>query len=73
MRAYHEIMGQGEIQSTLKHHSYLSLFKYNSIRIRVIIVGLIWSLFSLSYFISANSFVNPDRGIPFNIALAGVV
>lgn len=59
--------------SRLKHHSYMSLFNYNSIRIRVLIVGGIWSVFSLSYFISANSHINPDRSIPFNIALAGVV
>ena len=51
----------------------MSLFNYSSIRIRVIIVGAIWSVFSLSYFISANSHINPDRSIPFNIALAGVV
>ena len=51
----------------------MSLFNYNSIRIRVLIVGAIWSVFSLSYFISANSHINHDRSIPFNIALAGVV
>lgn len=51
----------------------MSLFNYSSIRIRVLIVGGIWSVFSLSYFISAFSHINPDRGIPFNIALAGVV
>lgn len=73
MRAYREIMGEGEVTSRLRHHSYFSLFKYSSIRVRVIIVGLIWSIFSLSYFISARSPINPNRGIPFNIALAGVV
>lgn len=66
-------MGEGEITSRLRHHSYLSLFKYNSIRLRVLIVGSIWSLFSLSYFISASSQINPTRGIPFNIGLAGVI
>lgn len=59
--------------SRLRHHSYMSLFNYSSIRIRVLIVGSIWSIFSLSYFISANSQINPDRSIPFNIAFAGVV
>ena len=39
----------------------------------MIIVGVIWSIFSLSYFISAFSQINPNHGIPFNIALAGVV
>ena len=57
----------------MNHHTYFSLFRYNSIRLRVIIVGTIWSLFSLSYFISASSQINPYRGISFNIALAGVV
>lgn len=73
MSAYRRAMGDGEIMSRLKHHSYMSLFNYSSIRIRVLIVGGIWSIFSLSYFISANSHINPDRSIPFNIALAGVV
>lgn len=73
MQAYKQIVGESEITSRLKHHSYLSLFKYNSIRIRVLIVGAIWSVFSLSYFISANSKINPERSLPFNIALAGVI
>jgi OCT family organic cation transporter-like MFS transporter 4/5 len=73
MNAYRNAMGAGELISRLKHHSYMSLFNYNSIRIRVLIVGGIWSIFSLSYFISANSQINPDRSIIFNIALAGVV
>lgn len=71
--AYKKAMGGGEIVSRLKHHSYMSLFNYSSIRIRVLIVGGIWSIFSLSYFISANSQINFDRSITFNIALAGVV
>lgn len=37
------------------------------------IVGGIWSIVSLSYFMSANSLVNPSRGYVFNIALAGTV
>jgi OCT family organic cation transporter-like MFS transporter 4/5 len=73
MTAYRNAMGGGELKSRLRHHSYLSLFNYNSIRIRIFIVGGIWSVISLSYFISANSQINPDRSIPFNIALAGVV
>jgi OCT family organic cation transporter-like MFS transporter 4/5 len=71
--AYRKAMEGAELQSRLRHHSYMSLFNYNSIRIRVLIVGAIWSVFSLSYFISANSQINPDRSIPFNIAFAGVV
>lgn len=39
----------------------------------MIFVGIIWSVISLSYFISTNNFVNPDRSIGFNIALAGVI
>ena len=66
-------MAGGELSTKLKHHSYASLFKFNSIRIRVIFVGCIWSVISLSYFISTSGFVNPNRGIAFNIALAGVI
>ena len=51
----------------------MSLFNFNSIRIRVFIVGGIWSLLSLSYFISANSMINPKRSLQFNIALAGII
>ena len=73
MQAYREIMGEGEISSRQRHHSYMSLFNFNSIRIRVFIVGGIWSLLSLSYFISANSLINPKRSLQFNIALAGTI
>lgn len=66
-------MAGGDISTTTKHHSYASLFKFNSIRIRVIYVGIIWSIISLSYFMSANTFINPNRGYAFNIALAGVI
>lgn len=55
------------------HHSYASLFKYDSIRIRVIIVSMIWSLISLSYFISAKGHLNPHKSYAFNISLAGFI
>ena len=73
MADYRKAMCGGELLSRLKHHSYMSLFNYSSIRIRVLIVGAIWSVFSLSYFISANSQINSDRSIIFNVELAGVV
>lgn len=63
----------GELSTTQRHHSYASLFKFNSIRIRVIFVGCIWSIISLSYFTSTNSQLNHDKSIVFNIALAGVI
>ena len=66
-------MGGGNIDSRLRHHTYLSLFRYDSVRIRVFIVGAIWSIFSLSYFISANSLINPTRSLSFNIGIAGIV
>lgn len=73
MRAYRDIMGEGEVSSRQRHHSYMSLFNFNSIRIRVFIVGGIWSVLSLSYFISANSMINPKRSLQFNIGLAGTI
>ena len=73
METYREIMKEGEISFRQRHHSYMSLFNFNSIRIRVFIVGGIWSLLSLSYYISANSMINPRRSIQFNIALAGII
>jgi hypothetical protein len=36
-------------------------------------VSIIWSLFSLSYFISAAGQINPSKSYTFNIALAGVI
>jgi len=61
------------ISSRQIHHSYASLLRFNSIRIRVIIVSIIWSIISLSYFISAKSQLNPHKSYTFNIALAGVI
>jgi hypothetical protein len=55
MQGYREVMAGGQFSSRQKHHSYASLLKFSSIRIRVIIVGLIWSIISLSYFMSASS------------------
>lgn len=49
------------------------MFKYDSIRIRVIIVSLIWSLISLSYFISAKGQLNPNKSYAFNVSLAGFI
>jgi OCT family organic cation transporter-like MFS transporter 4/5 len=66
-------MAGGEVSTTQRHHSYASLFKFNSIRIRVIFVGCIWSIISLSYFISTHGQLNDDKSIGFNIALAGVI
>ena len=51
----------------------MSLVTFDSIRVRVFIIAFIWSVISLSYYISANSQINPDMGISFNIALAGAV
>lgn len=66
-------MPDTNILSTQKHHSYASLLMFSSIRIRILVVGFIWSLISLSYFISANGQINPNRSASFNIALAGVI
>ena len=73
INGYKEAIKGGNFDSRLRHHSYLSLFRYDSIRIRVLIVGAVWSVFSLSYFISANSLINPARSLSFNIAIAGTV
>ena len=51
----------------------MSLFRFKSIKIRVFIVGLIWSLISLSYFISANNQLNSNRSYSFNVILAGFI
>lgn len=63
----------GQFSSRQVHHSYLSLFRFNSIRIRVVFVSMIWSLVSLSYFMSVRSELNPGRSYTFNVALAGVI
>jgi hypothetical protein len=36
-------------------------------------VSIIWSIISLSYFISAKGQLNSQKGYTFNIALAGVI
>lgn len=36
-------------------------------------MGIIWSIISLSYFISAKSQLNPQKSYSFNIALAGFI
>lgn len=69
-----ERMNQGrEIQIVTRHHSYLSLYKYKTIRIRVLAIMYIWSVISLSYFTSANSLLNDRKGLTFNLALAGAI
>lgn len=73
MDSYEKILQGGNISSRQIHHSYASLFRYNSIRIRVIIVSIIWSLISLSYFISAKNQLNPSKSYTFNITLAGAI
>jgi hypothetical protein len=73
MESYEKVLQGGNISSRQVHHSYASLFKYDSIRIRVIIVSAIWSLISLSYFISAKGQLNPARSYAFNISLAGFI
>lgn len=55
------------------HHSYFSLFRFNSIRIRVVFVSIIWSVVSLSYFISAKNQLNTNRSYTFNLAFAGII
>ena len=70
---YQQILQGGQFTSRQVHHSYFSLFRFNSIRIRVIFVSIIWSLFSLSYFTSAANQLNPSKSYTFNIALAGVI
>ena len=59
--------------SNTKHYSYLSLFRFNSIRIRVFIIAYIWSVISLSYFCSASNKINQTKGLNFNLALAGAL
>jgi OCT family organic cation transporter-like MFS transporter 4/5 len=39
----------------------------------VVFLSIIWSVISLSYFISAKSQLNPHRSYTFNVALAGVI
>jgi hypothetical protein len=39
----------------------------------VIIVSAIWSIISLSYFMSAKNQLNPNKSYTFNIAFAGVI
>ena len=73
MDSYEQILQGGNISSRQAHHSYVSLLKFNSIRIRIIIVSIIWSIISLSYFMSAKNQLNPHRSYTFNIALAGVI
>lgn len=73
MDSYEKVLQGGNISSRQVHHSYASLFKYDSIRIRVIIVSLIWSLISLSYFISVKGQLNPHRSYAFNVSLAGFI
>jgi MFS family permease len=73
MDSYERVLQGGNISSRQVHHSYASLFKYDSIRIRVIIVSLIWSLISLSYFISAKGQLNPHKSYAFNVSLAGFI
>jgi OCT family organic cation transporter-like MFS transporter 4/5 len=70
---YQQILQGGQFSSRQAHHSYFSLFRFNSIRIRVIFVSIIWSVISLSYFISAKNQLDPSRSYTFNIALAGVI
>ena len=70
---YQNILQGGQFSSRQVHHSYFSLFRFNSIRIRVIFVSIIWSIISLSYFISASGQLNPQKSYTFNIALAGVI
>lgn len=73
MESYERVLKDGNISSRQIHHSYASLFRYDSIRIRVIIVSLIWSLISLSYFISVKSQLNPNKSYTFNVSLAGMI
>lgn len=73
MESYEKVLQGGTISSRQVHHSYASLFRYNSIRIRVIIVSAIWSLISLSYFISAKSQLNTSTSYSFNVSLAGFI
>lgn len=73
MDSYEKVLQGGNISSRQVHHSYASLFKYDSIRIRVIIVSLVWSLISLSYFISVKGQLNPHRSYAFNVSLAGFI
>lgn len=73
MESYEKVLQGGNISSRQVHHSYASLFKYDSIRLRVIIVSVIWSLISLSYFISAKGQLNPSKSYAFNISLAGFI
>lgn len=70
---YREIMQGGQFSSRQVHHSYFSLFRFNSIRIRVVFVSVIWSVVSLSYFISAKSQLNPQKSYTFNLAFAGII
>ena len=70
---YQNILEGGQFRSRQVHHSYFSLFRFNSIRIRVIFVSIIWSIISLSYFISAKGQLDSSRSYTFNIALAGVI
>ena len=70
---YRNIMQGGQFSSRQVHPSYLSLFRFNSIRIRVLFVSIIWSVVSLSYFISAKSQLNPQKSYTFNLAFAGII
>lgn len=68
------MMNQGvEVVAQTRHHSYMSLFKYQSIRIRVFSIMYIWAVISLSYFTSANSLLNDNKSVSFNLALAGAI
>jgi len=66
-------MQGGQFSSRQVHHSYLSLFRFNSVRIRVVFVSIIWSVVSLSYFISAKSQLHPQKSYTYNLAFAGII
>jgi hypothetical protein len=65
--------GGAAIVAQVRHHSYLSLFRFQSVRVRVVAIMYIWSIISLSYFVSASSELNDAKSIYFNLALAGVI
>lgn len=73
METYVRMNNGAEVVAETRHHSYMSLFKYKSIRVRVLAIMYIWSIISLSYFTSANSLLNDKKSLSFNLALAGAI
>lgn len=62
-----------QLQMNKKSHSYLSLFQYNSLRVRSFIILYIWGTISISYYLTSFEAYKYSKGLRYHIVTMGII